>query len=211
MNRLALQSLCCLALVVVAAAGAPAVTADTQDASFDSDTYETTIDEEVTLTLSLTDAENATVTLGSEDAGYQMNVTVHDNDTDGQVQLTIYTQRLGIRAPAKSVAVAGNDTIVSAGGDTLGAAIDPGSYGLSLAVNGTETDTATLQVDEPATTTQPPTTTTQPPTTTAPPTTTTTAGGGGDGDGDEGGIPGFGIGVAVVALASVALLAHRQQ
>ncbi|WP_435365399.1 PGF-CTERM sorting domain-containing protein [Haloarchaeobius sp. DYHT-AS-18] len=213
MHRTALQSICCIALLAVAAAGAPAVTAAEPDATFDKSVYETPRDEAVTLTLTLTDAENATVRLGSEDAGFQMNVTVRDNTSDGQVQLTIYTQRLGIRAPAKAVAVAGNDTVVSASGDTLGGAIDAGDYELAASVNGTQTDVATLSVTEPTTTppttSDTPATTTQPPTTTAATTTTATEATDDD-DGSSSAIPGFGLGATLVALASVALLVRRR-
>ncbi|MCT9095011.1 PGF-CTERM sorting domain-containing protein [Haloarchaeobius sp. HME9146] len=213
MHRTALQSICCIALLAVAAAGAPAVTAAEPDATFDKSVYETPRDEAVTLTLTLTDAENATVSLGSEDAGFQMNVTVHDNTSDGQVRLTIYTQRLGIRAPAKAVSVAGNDSIVSASGDTLGGAIDAGDYELVASVNGTQTDVATLSVTEPTTTTpttsDTPATTTRSSTTTAA-TTTTAADATDEDDGSSSAIPGFGLGVTVVALASVALLARRR-
>ncbi|WP_439028166.1 DUF7827 domain-containing protein [Haloarchaeobius sp. DT45] len=224
MNRTALQSLCCLALLVVATAGAPAAAATAPNASFDRDTYETTLDQEVTLNLALNGTENATVTLGSEDAGFQMNVTVRDNTSDGQVELTIYTQRLGIRAPAKSVEVAGNDTVVSADGDTLGGAIDPGAYRLSASVNGTETDNATLSVtaEQTATATTTAATTTAPGTETTMSTetsmgsgTTAAAGDGttaaaGDGDDSEGSTPGFGVGAALVALTAAVLLARRQ-
>ncbi|WP_435359911.1 PGF-CTERM sorting domain-containing protein [Haloarchaeobius sp. DFWS5] len=212
----ALQRAAVLAAVLVAVAAIPAA-AMAPGMTFDKDVYETNSDESVTMTLQLNDSETGTVTLGSEDAGYQMNVTVMDNTSDGTVEMTVYAQRLGISAPKNAVEVAGNDTLVSASNETLGDRIDAGEYQLSASVNGTETDVATLSIMEANTTTTTPATTSDPPETTTQPTdegvdtTTTTADeSGGDDGGDSGGSPGFGVGVALVALVAAALLAVRE-
>ncbi|WP_435318634.1 BGTF surface domain-containing protein [Haloarchaeobius sp. TZWSO28] len=90
---------------------------------------------------------------------------------------------------------------------------EPGTYTHGVYV-GDSNATGELEIIEPdttttttpPTTTQPPTTTTTPPTTTQPPTTTTA-----EPDSPQSGQPGFGIGVALVALVAAALLAVRRQ
>lgn len=141
-------------------------------------------------------SERATFTIGSESADFYSTGQLIDTDGDGQVVLL-----LNVTAPYKST-----DFISVSEGDSLGPLsmdrprnFSKSEYNLELTAGGNVTDVGTLMVSESATTasTTTATETTTEPTAESTPTTASD-------------IPGFGVAVAVVALAALALAAIRR-
>ena len=102
--------------------------------------------------LGLTNASEATVTIGSRAVNYEANVTVADADDDGELTLLVNSYLAGTVANETRTydTLAGADAIVGTNRTTeqLDTPLEASSYNLSVAVEGRETDTATLRLAE---------------------------------------------------------------
>jgi surface glycoprotein (TIGR04207 family)/PGF-CTERM protein len=86
-----------------------------------------------TFEVSLENTDAATVTIGSEGAGYRANVTVHDNDGDGSVVFMVNTYLMGANRGTFSqtyyTATDSEDTVTKVGDESsLPKPIVPGGY-----------------------------------------------------------------------------------
>ncbi|NEU57390.1 PGF-CTERM sorting domain-containing protein [Halorussus sp. MSC15.2] len=221
-----------LALVLVTsgvALGAPAEavqsqkttpeTADGNGVGFGADTVQTERGGNVTIPVQLNDTDAATVKIGSEDVvNYALVVNVEDGNDDGRVALTFDTDAAGEPNATKvTTDAAADDATVHSevehfGGESPYPPLAVGDYPVTLyASNDTDAEAvaelhavitaASTTTDAAETSTDEPTaTTTSEPTTTATETTTDA----------DGGVPGFGPGLTVVALAGAAMLAGRR-
>lgn len=159
--------------------------------------------EKATINLSLDGTSEAHVLIGGGSAKYRVNTSVVDENGDGQISLVFDTSKAS--DPSSAMSAKGDDS-VSVLSSTSTDSFKPRMYGIDVRLyNGsawlsqvkgglnvqgeTTTTTDDGSSDDDTTTSD---------TTTHSGTTT-----------DSGGQPGFGAGVAAVALAAVALLARR--
>lgn len=144
----------------------------------------------------------ALVGVGGPTAGYRANVTVVDNDGDGQVTLTFDT---GAAGGGDAFSVGSDDTFRVEDATSLE---EPGlgetELSLSVSVGGLTRGTAALVVREPVDRT------TATPTATATPTPSDETPAGETPSATPTSSPGFGPVVAAGALAAAALLARRR-
>ncbi|WP_433633911.1 PGF-CTERM sorting domain-containing protein [Halomicrococcus sp. NG-SE-24] len=162
--------------------------------------------EKATINLSLDGTSEAHVLIGGGTAKYRVNTSVVDENGDGQISLVFDTSKAS--DPSSAMSAKGDDS-VRVLSSTSTDSFEPRMYGIDVRLyNGSawlsqvkgglnvqgETTTTTTTTDS----SSDDGTTTTSDTTTHSGTTT-----------DSGGQPGFGAGVAAVALAAVALLARR--
>lgn len=146
------RSLVLATVVLLSAVAVPAVGA-TPDAEFGSNVVKVTAGETADITVALSDADAAVVTIGSEEVNYVATVVVRDGNDDGTVTLRYDTEKAG-HGGAFSVADDADEVTVESedefDADHLLAA---GVYDLSVAPGddadtSNETDVATLSVTE---------------------------------------------------------------
>jgi len=118
--------------------------------------------EVISIPVTLTNTDTATVRLGSRDLDYLVTATVEDGDGDGAVTVRWDTGVAGQtddEADAWSAA-ANTDAVTDVSRSTgqLGGPLALEPYPISLRVDGTETEVGVATVREPPTTTPPPTT-----------------------------------------------------
>ncbi|WP_233553904.1 BGTF surface domain-containing protein [Halococcus sp. IIIV-5B] len=145
-----------VALVVLATvAGVMALPTSAQDAGNATETAtfnRSTVAEHrgdiAAIPVTLAGTTSATVTVGSGAVNYATNVTVNDTDGDGQVTLRMNTYLAGTGENESEVYRAGNDTVTETNRTTepLDAPLEVSTYNLSVAVDGRETDTASLEL-----------------------------------------------------------------
>lgn len=141
-----------LATIVLLSATVPAVGA-TPDAEFGSDVVEVTAGETADITVALSDADAAVVTVGSEKVNYIATVVVRDGNDDGAVTLRYDTEKAGHGGAFSAAADADEVTVESETEFDADHLLDAGAYGLSVAPGddadaANETDMATLSVTE---------------------------------------------------------------
>lgn len=102
--------------------------------------------------LNFSGTQNATVTVGSEAVNYEATVTVNDSNGDGRVTLLMNTYIAGMGENESAVyrTRAAGDDVTSTNRTTgpLDTPLETSTYNLSVAADGRETDTATLELTE---------------------------------------------------------------
>ncbi|WP_227375672.1 DUF7827 domain-containing protein [Haladaptatus halobius] len=153
--------------------------------------------ETATINLSLSGLDGITVLVGGGQAAYELNATVTDGSGDGRVVLLFDTSKAGSGDGAALTTKADADSLTVKNETKLDGSLGTGMYGITV-YNGTSENVSAIahgglnvQGDG----------TTDGTTTTTGDTTTMT---------ESDGQPGFGVGLAVAALAGVALLARRR-
>lgn len=140
-----------LGCVLTAAMAIPAAVAASGTATFSSGGYQVTEGDRGEFTVELTDTENATVTIGSERAGYQAVVTVIDGDDDGEVTITFNTATAGDgRTTNTYTPTTAADTIRTVRTETTvdDGQLDPGIYDLTVTTSGQQTGISGIAVTE---------------------------------------------------------------
>ncbi len=169
--------------------------------------YEVNNGETATMNLSLSGLDSMTVQIGGGQADYKLNATVEDGNGDGQVVLLFDTAKAGSGDGSALTTKSDGDTVSVKNETKVDGKLNARMYGLTI-YSGTGENVPVikmggLDVQGDSTTTQ--TTTTEEDSSGETTTTTTTTE-----STDSGGQPGFGVGLAVTALAGVALLARRR-
>lgn len=210
-TQLTLSAVVALVLVALAVALPAAAATDgatnaqaqanaTPNGSFDSPIYEVDRGDVAAIDVSFNHTDTATVVIGGQEKAYTLEANVTDGNGDGMVQLQFDTAAPGSDDALGTFRDGDSVTVVNRTGSDGEFA---GSYGLTLAFNGTRLDAAAMAVVEEETTTSTTTATTSTTTSTTAsmdPTETTTS------DGQ----PGFGAALALVAVAAAAGLAARR-
>ncbi|WP_458206949.1 DUF7827 domain-containing protein [Haladaptatus sp. NG-SE-30] len=173
--------------------------------------YEVQHGETAVMNLSLTDLDGITFQVGGGQADYKLNATVTDGNGDGQIVLLFDTSKAGSGDGAALTTKADADNL-TVKNETKVDSFEPNMYGLTVYA-GTSENVSTvalggLDVQGDETTGGTTTTTTTSDDDSSDETTTTTTGTTESTESD--GQPGFGVGVAIAALAGVALLARRR-
>lgn len=101
--------------------------------------------------IELTGTDTATLVLGSADLNYRVNVTVRDGNGDGEVTVRWNTDRAGHDADAAFTAADPADSVIATrevGDLAEGRHVAATAYPASLSVVGTETDVATVALQD---------------------------------------------------------------
>ncbi|WP_439026653.1 DUF7827 domain-containing protein [Haloarchaeobius sp. DT45] len=102
------------------------------------------------INISLTGTSTGVVHIGSDESGYEANVTVTDEDGDGTVMLRVNTYTMGGYNPGATFSAAGDDTVSSPEQDNLPSIIDTGDYDITVAAGTSYTadsqDVGTLSI-----------------------------------------------------------------
>jgi PGF-CTERM protein/surface glycoprotein (TIGR04207 family) len=120
------------------------------DAEFEQSVYEGTRGDVVEIAIDFTgDAEDATVTLGSEDVNYQVDLLVEDTDGDGNATIVFNTYNTLEGQSTAFSADEGADVTVQGDEQKLSSILSAdAAYDLSASVDDDETDVATLAINE---------------------------------------------------------------
>ncbi|WP_328517174.1 DUF7827 domain-containing protein [Haladaptatus caseinilyticus] len=173
--------------------------------SFNHSIYEVQQGETATMNFSLDGLDAMTVRIGGGQADYTLNASVTDGDGDGQVVLQFDTSKAG-SGDGSALTARGDDDTVSVTNETNADSLKAFMYGLTVysgtGENASEIAYGGINVHGDGSSNR--TTTTTEGESSGTTTTTATETTGSDGQ------PGFGIGLAVTALAGVALLARRR-
>ncbi len=180
--------------------------------TFNDSIYDVTRGDTATMNLTLTDLDNITVQVGGGQSDYTLNATVTDGNGDGQVVLLFDTAKAGSGDGTALTTKSDADNLTVTNETTVDGELPANMYGLTVYAGTGENASAIahggLNVQADGTTDARTTTTTttddgsgDETTTTTDATTTTT---------ESDGQPGFGVAVAVTALAGVTLLARRR-
>jgi len=120
------------------------------DAEFEQSVYEGTRGDVVEIAIDFTgDADDATVTLGSEDVNYQVDLLVEDTDDDGNATIVFNTYNTLEGQSTAFSADEGADVTVQGDEQKLSSILSAdAAYDLSASVDDDETDVATLAINE---------------------------------------------------------------
>ena len=164
--------------------------------------------ETATINVSLQATDEVALRIGGDSKNYMVNATATDGNGDGTVSFQFDTSKTGSGDGAAVATAADADNLTVQNETTLDGSLAPGMYGVTLyAYNGSawnEYDVGGLNVKGESTSSTSTTSSTTTPSTSS--TTSTTS----DTTTNDDGMPGFGLGVALVALAAAAMLAHRR-
>jgi len=124
------------------------------DANFDASTYNEDVGETAEFTVELDSTSSADVVLGDEaDMGYQLDMTVNDNDDDGEVTVEFNSFLAGedtTNTDVVSIADEDSDDTVTINSETNGLSdkLASGSYSLTTVVEGEDSDVSILALDQ---------------------------------------------------------------
>ncbi|WP_049971554.1 DUF7827 domain-containing protein [Haladaptatus cibarius] len=173
--------------------------------------YQVQQGETAAMNFSLSNLDEMTVQLGGGQADYKLNATVTDGNGDGQVTLLFDTSAAG-SGDGSALTTQSDADNLSIENETEMDSLEPGMYGITV-YSGTDENVSQIayggvnvQGDETTETTDDGMTTEEGNSSNG---TTTTEDGTTEST-ESDGQPGFGIGLALTALAGVALLARRR-
>jgi hypothetical protein len=145
-----------LALAAVAGPGVTLADGATPDASFGNSVVTEQRGDVAVVTVFLRDTNTATLTVGSQEVNYETRVRVRDGDGDGRVRVRINLHHAngwtGASANEVYSTADGSDSVdATRRTAALDSPLDAGTYGMELALDGSPTDVASLELEEPST------------------------------------------------------------